>query len=408
MQVKIGEIRPNPFRNTVRYPIIRTKVDGLRSSYKKTGFWDNIIGRVIDGIPERAFGEHRYTALMEEYGPDHVIDLIIRDWSDEKMLKSMADENLSVWGHNANVEHETIRAVVEAYAAGKIELEVPSKDTRHDQLRYAPSFKTDVSVVQHSRSYTANTVARFLGWTSPKGEAQDRVVYSLMALELIEEDLLSETEFDLLSTSQARAVVVEARRARQYRLDRAKEEQKAQEYQAKLAEEARIKAEQAATELEKAEAEREQIQAARRHDESEKKEEQWKDAATKAAKEVGVRLSNKFKAKDLSISKAREEAEKIAPKSKKPTPPDINTAARKMSSTVFRLLTSDMNKQLRELVEFRENIRPIYCKNLAARLRQVSETLLNYADQLTEEQEVENDEVTDIIPTNLQITHKDV
>jgi hypothetical protein len=36
----------------------------------------------------------------------------------QRMLKIMARENMSEWGSSVTVEHETIRAVVEAYGAG--------------------------------------------------------------------------------------------------------------------------------------------------------------------------------------------------------------------------------------------------------------------------------------------------
>ena len=53
----------------------------------------------------------------------------------------MAHENMNEWEHNSLVEQETVRAVVEAFAEGKIEL--PSTSVRPGKagtFRLAPSF----------------------------------------------------------------------------------------------------------------------------------------------------------------------------------------------------------------------------------------------------------------------------
>jgi hypothetical protein len=78
------------------------------------------------------------------------------------MLKIMANENMEEWGASAIIEQETVRAIVQAYAEGKIELVKPSNKANKD-VRYAPSFL----VVSHQttkkdKPYTAETVARFL------------------------------------------------------------------------------------------------------------------------------------------------------------------------------------------------------------------------------------------------------
>ena len=69
-------------------------------------------------------------------------------------------------GASSEVEQETIRAVVVAYAEGRIELEKPKTGERYGKgLRYAPLFqvakKADFSGSKIC-PYNAETIARFL------------------------------------------------------------------------------------------------------------------------------------------------------------------------------------------------------------------------------------------------------
>lgn len=82
---------------------------------------------------------------------------------------------------------ETIRAVVMAYAAGKIEVETPKRDTPKKLFRYAPHYPRGRSADDTERRYTDATVAAFLGWTQPNGEPSRRVRNALLALEASEE-----------------------------------------------------------------------------------------------------------------------------------------------------------------------------------------------------------------------------
>jgi hypothetical protein len=116
---------------------------------------------------------------------------------------------------------EAIRAVVEAYAEGLITLPPVPKDTNKTHIRYAPSFASgenkDVGRAGVQRPYTAQTLADFIGWLEPNGKPQDKVYNALTALQFIDEGLLKEADFEGLSTSQARAVVEEARKAQNRR-----------------------------------------------------------------------------------------------------------------------------------------------------------------------------------------------
>lgn len=125
IMIEADKVKPNPFRHMDRYPVDRDKIDVLLGSMERTGFWDNVIARRKNGKVELAYGHHRWLAFRKKYGKNAKMPLTIVDLSDEDMLRVMADENANEYGHAAAVEQETIRAVVEAYAEGKIELEKP-------------------------------------------------------------------------------------------------------------------------------------------------------------------------------------------------------------------------------------------------------------------------------------------
>src|SRR5262245_24310269 len=100
---KLKDIKPNPFRHIERYPIKPEKVAALRESLRTTGYWGNIVARLMNGTAEIAYGHHRLNAMREEYAkePDKEISLLIQDLDDEAMLQIMARENMEEWGTSA-------------------------------------------------------------------------------------------------------------------------------------------------------------------------------------------------------------------------------------------------------------------------------------------------------------------
>jgi len=162
----IKNIGPNPFWNAQRYPIRPEKVDALRESIRTTGYWENIVARAVGGGAEIAHGHNRLEALRRELGDDHEIGLIIRDLSDEIMLQMMARENSENWDTSADFEIEIIRSTVEAWADGRVQLELPGPRTPESNLRWAPSFVAGGDLFRaRGRPYTAKSVASFLGLT---------------------------------------------------------------------------------------------------------------------------------------------------------------------------------------------------------------------------------------------------
>ena len=115
MRIRLKRLRANPFRNLPTYPIDRRKVEKLKSSIKRTTFWDNIVVRPHpngDALYfQIAYGHHRLEALRELYDEDHKIGVIVRDLGDEQMLKMMAAENDDAYDLTPVVVAETVQAV---------------------------------------------------------------------------------------------------------------------------------------------------------------------------------------------------------------------------------------------------------------------------------------------------------
>ena len=116
------------------------------------------------------------------------------------LMKSLIRAIQEEWGTSAWVGQETIRAVVEAYGEGKIELLPPNPNASAHHIRYAPSFCTgNRPAPGPDTPYTALSVSQFLGWTySDKNGgtyAQDKVTHALAALQFIEEGILKEEDF---------------------------------------------------------------------------------------------------------------------------------------------------------------------------------------------------------------------
>lgn len=215
MLVKLKQIRPNPFRNMALYPIDEAKIDALKASFERTGYWGNIVARQSGDAFEIAYGHHRLTTMQRTMKPGDPVELIVRDISDADMLRMMADENMDEWRTSSEIEQETIRAVVLAYAEGRIELPTDfGSKARVDSFRNAPSFRTverDVfKDVKHiPKPYNAECIAKFLGWMSGD-QVSPRVRNALAALEAGEELEAPEEIAEItrgLSSNQARRTV---------------------------------------------------------------------------------------------------------------------------------------------------------------------------------------------------------
>jgi len=397
----VGDIQPNPFRHIDRYPIKREKVDQLRESYRTTGFWENIPARLVNGKPQIPFGHHRKQALEEEFGPKHKITIAIRDFSDEMMLQMMARENMEEWGTTAMVEHETVRAVVEAYAEGKISLAGP---TSGGTVRYAPSFVIGEKVpgAAEPRPYTVQAIGQFLGWMTPNGRVQDKVGDALGALEMIELELLTESDFEGLTGEQASMVITEARRVRKQHEDAARHAER----EAKEAERMRAQAEQARAAAEAREAEardqREREEARRQAEQARKDEQQLRrrrETQTKAATEQRSRASERTTHVGRSVSSAMKSGvgtrharitaikaqDEMRRESRPQTLPNADAFIRRLSGDLHKVLHPDHDPKvdrLNEIIKYRDVVPAHERDDLIATLESLGRRINDYVVQL--------------------------
>lgn len=421
---RVGDIQPNQFRHMDRYPIRPEKVTALRESMRTTTFWDNMLARInSDGKPEIAFGHHRRQALREEYGADHEVELTIRDLDDDQMLKIMARENMEEWGTSAIIEQETVRAVVEAYAEGRIHLSHLHLNT--SEVRHAPSFSRNLLRAQQvpsshlaTKKYTVQAIAEFLGWVQPNGKAQDKVANALSALELIEEGILTDADFAGLTTKQAQAVVVQASKVKKERETRAKlaeqeverarevaEAQRVARENAELqrmaaearAEQARLRYEQEAEQRAQEEAQRQALLARQAKEREEAAALQQEIAAKAAAHErqqaneaataVGRHVSRDLRSGNRGIKQANESAREAGYKPPQQVPPHIDDFARKLAGNLNKLLEpdTDKNAHVRDLelfIQYRDHAMAGSREELAQVLRNISQRALGYAERI--------------------------
>ena len=199
-------LRPNPYRRMDRYVIDEAKIEALLQSYEQSGFWDGSIqGRRKNGLIQIAFGHHRVEAAKRKGIPR--IGVVVAERSNSDMLRMMADENRAEFKHDARVSVETIRAVVEAYARGEIELEAIEGHGANQQKYSLPNGK----------QYNLSTIARFLGWTKPSdGQATSscRIAFDAYQSEDTTKSALDSLEPQQRSETAVKTVIGATRAAR--------------------------------------------------------------------------------------------------------------------------------------------------------------------------------------------------
>ena len=109
-EVKLSDIKPNPFRRLDLYPLDKLKIEKLRVSIKRTSFWENTVAREKNGHYELAYGHHRIESARQEIGLTAKVRLIIRVLSDEAMLKMMAADNDDAYNITPSFILETVQA----------------------------------------------------------------------------------------------------------------------------------------------------------------------------------------------------------------------------------------------------------------------------------------------------------
>lgn len=108
--VRLGDVKPNPFRNIDNYSLEESRIQALMDSIERTGFWSNVIGRMHGNDFQIAYGHHRLQAAINVFGADHIQDFPLADIPDYKMLQVMALENSEDWGNTTAHNNLTVSA----------------------------------------------------------------------------------------------------------------------------------------------------------------------------------------------------------------------------------------------------------------------------------------------------------
>lgn len=353
MIVKLKNVLPNPFRDMERYPVHEKKIALLKKSIKSTDFWENVVVRKSEehaGKIELAYGHHRLTALRELYDPEKEFNWIVRDLDDTQMIKMMADENAAEWGNAADIERETVRAIVTAYADNRIAMNAPKGRTNPRHMRFAPSFclkqESTSLTVREVSPYTAESIASFIETLTT-----DAVQYTLRMLCLVEQGHIKEDKLIGLTTIQCKIVVAQISKslndAETIREDAHRESMQATPEGAVVIKQ---QAEERATQL-VAETAKSVSDAVR--------------VSTKAAGEAGRKVRAASKKKDEEI-------------------PEINEAAKRVTHDLHRLLNPGKHpaSKLDEMVKFKSHLSDVTKQNLIVGLEVTIEYAQGYISHL--------------------------
>ena len=215
-EIAIKDILPNPFQHK-DHQIQEEKIEALLQAYKSTGMWSgSVSGRRKGNKVERASGDHRIEAANRLYGPNHKIEIVIEDISDEDMLKRMADENKDEWKTSFAVTMEIIETTVKEFGKGRIHLPPVTKYVQDSKkVRHAPLFikgKDDDSKhpLAPRSAYNAQTLAEFLNWKAPnEKDPHWTIPVALQTFEQIEKHSLTLDQIKGLSAEQTKMVVTE-------------------------------------------------------------------------------------------------------------------------------------------------------------------------------------------------------
>lgn len=112
-RVRLGDIKPNRFRNTNRWPLEREVIDKLVRSINETGFWNNL--QAIEnerGEVELRFGHHRLAAGLELFGPDYEVAIEIVPYRGEwNLQRALLMEN-SIGRNKIMHTHEIVHQLM--------------------------------------------------------------------------------------------------------------------------------------------------------------------------------------------------------------------------------------------------------------------------------------------------------
>lgn len=189
MKVKVKDVSPNPYRNIEHYPLNKEKIIALTQSIEKTGFWDNLVARELDGKIQIAYGHHRIEALRlaEGFGYDFEFELPIKNIDNGTMIQIMANENMQEWGHDITVIDETVK-VTKAYLENDFAF-IAAKNAK---------MKDHHNVRWDGKTVSSKDIADFLGWNAGK------VQTSLRRIEAIESGKVSKKALETFQPEKSK------------------------------------------------------------------------------------------------------------------------------------------------------------------------------------------------------------
>ncbi len=124
MKIKLKDLKPNPFKQSINGGLLtKSKIEMLKESIRKDGFWNNILCRKKNGNYELAYGHHRVEAAIQVLGASYTIDVPCEKLSDEAMLRILGNEN------SMQNEEYAIYQVDQVLATQKFLKENPSLST---------------------------------------------------------------------------------------------------------------------------------------------------------------------------------------------------------------------------------------------------------------------------------------
>jgi ParB-like nuclease domain len=185
LTISLDAIEPNPFRGLGSgYEINDDRVQHLIDSIGRTGFWDNVVVRphpTKRNTYQQVYGHHRVAAARKAGLTS--ADFIVRDFDDTRMLKAMADENDTEFGHATGHDVVALHALLDGWADGTIDGYVAPTS---DSLRRARSFKAPHGTVIR---FTEAQVGEFFGWGSRRLPAAITSLEAILAGDLTIEDV---------------------------------------------------------------------------------------------------------------------------------------------------------------------------------------------------------------------------
>lgn len=182
ISIRLGDVKPNPFRDIQHYTLEESRVEALMESMNTTGFWNNIIGRVnAEGEFEIAYGHHRLEAAIRFYSEAYVHDFPVAEINDYQMIQMMASENSEDWGnttaHN-NLTVAQVRDLIDTFCDMNPSWEdtlKPKGDsgiTREKLVEWFGGENDGLAESNYNRAVVEgvgrNVIRHFLNWTDTK------------------------------------------------------------------------------------------------------------------------------------------------------------------------------------------------------------------------------------------------